>query len=350
MPVYKHKKTGKWYWRIRRNGLDLTSPKYFIRKDDCEREERLAQLEVDNGSYNPNSKKAHKVSYEMLSDQYEKLVLAKKPKSKQEHIVKFWKERFGKRTLSTISTVDIDEARLYLEKTPMRKQSPTSATKYREVSTVNKYITVLHHIFEKAKKWNYTAVNPVDLEDLPKVHDAREVQFTDEERNALLQAAKEYQNPLLYGIFLCALDGGLRTSEIKNIQWGDISFDRNEILVTDRKNKRNLILPISSRLRDELLRLWECRNQITPLVFPGRKPLKPYDFTKGWHNVFKKTGLLEKGMRFHDTRHDFGYRLVKAGVHPYVSQELLGHVDPRQTRRYSSVDDKMKREAIDGLS
>lgn len=350
MPVYKHKKTGKWYWRIRRNGLDLTSPKYFIRKDDCEREERLAQLEINNGSYNPNSKKAHKVSYEMLSDQYEKLVLAKKPKSKQEHIVRFWKERFGKRTLSTISTVDIDEARLYLEKTPIRKQSPASAIKYRVTNTVNKYITVLHHIFEKAKKWNYIAVNPVHLEDLPKVNDAREVQFTDEERNALLQAAKEYQNPFLYGIFLCAIDGGLRTSEIRFLKWENISFERNEFFITERKNKRNLKLPMSSRLRDEFLRLWENRDQITPFVFPGRKPLKTYDFKKGWKNVFKKTGLLEKGLRFHDTRHDFGYRLVNANVHPYISQELMGHSDPRMNRRYSSVDEKMKRKAIDGIS
>lgn len=97
------------------------------------------------------------------------------------------------------------------------------------------------------------------------------------------------------------------------------------------------------------MRLWECRNQITPLVFPGRKPLKPYDFTKGWRNVFEKTGLREKRLRFHDTRHDFGYRLLDSNVHLFVSQELMGHSDPRMTRRYASVDEKMKREAIDGL-
>ena len=185
---------------------------------------------------------------------------------------------------------------------------------------------------------------------MPKVHDAREARFTDKERNALLEAAKEYPNSLLYGILLCALDGGFRTSEIKNLNWNDIDFERNEIFIRDRKNNRSLRQPLSNRLRDELIRLWECRNQVTPLIFPGKKPLKPYDFKKGWQTVFKKVGLLQKGMRFHDTRHDFGHRLVESGVHPYVSQELMGHSDPRMTRRYSSVDDKMKREAIDGLN
>jgi len=58
------------------------------------------------------------------------------------------------------------------------------------------------------------------------------------------------------------------------------------------------------------------------LAAPHGGPWRPSNFDRIWRRFKKKQGLA---CRFHDLRHTHATQLLKAGVHPKVVQERLGH-------------------------
>ena len=58
------------------------------------------------------------------------------------------------------------------------------------------------------------------------------------------------------------------------------------------------------------------------LAAPGGGPWWPSNFDRVWRRFKTKQGLE---IRFHDLRHTHATQLLKAGVHPKVVSERLGH-------------------------
>jgi len=52
------------------------------------------------------------------------------------------------------------------------------------------------------------------------------------------------------------------------------------------------------------------------------QPLNPDTITPGFAKIAKRVGLK---VRFHDLRHTFATLMLKAGVHPKIVSEMLGH-------------------------
>ncbi|MCL0079931.1 site-specific integrase [Dehalococcoidia bacterium] len=53
------------------------------------------------------------------------------------------------------------------------------------------------------------------------------------------------------------------------------------------------------------------------------KPLLPNTVTHAWIKLVKRAGL--EGIRLHDARHSHASLMLKAGTHPKIVQERLGH-------------------------
>ena len=53
------------------------------------------------------------------------------------------------------------------------------------------------------------------------------------------------------------------------------------------------------------------------------KPWRPNTITRAWKTLAAKAGV--KVIRFHDARHTHASLMLKAGIHPKVVQERLGH-------------------------
>ena len=60
------------------------------------------------------------------------------------------------------------------------------------------------------------------------------------------------------------------------------------------------------------------------MAAPDGGPWRPSNFDRIWRRFKKKQGLA---CRFHDLRHTHAIQLPKAGVHPKVVPERLGHAD-----------------------
>ncbi|HEX8722120.1 MAG TPA: tyrosine-type recombinase/integrase [Pyrinomonadaceae bacterium] len=54
-----------------------------------------------------------------------------------------------------------------------------------------------------------------------------------------------------------------------------------------------------------------------------------------------------EGLRWHDLRHTFGTRLAEAGCSEATIAELMGHTDPKTTRRYTHATDRAKHAAVE---
>ena len=53
------------------------------------------------------------------------------------------------------------------------------------------------------------------------------------------------------------------------------------------------------------------------------KPLLPDTVTRVWIKLVRRNGLT--GIRLHDARHTHASLMLKAGIHPKIVQEPLGH-------------------------
>jgi integrase len=52
-------------------------------------------------------------------------------------------------------------------------------------------------------------------------------------------------------------------------------------------------------------------------------PMLPDTLSKRWERMMKRLGL--PGVRLHDARHTHASLMLKAGIHPKIVQERLGH-------------------------
>lgn len=61
--------------------------------------------------------------------------------------------------------------------------------------------------------------------------------------------------------------------------------------------------------------------------------------------VCKRAGITN--LHWHDLRHTFGTRMAEAGHSEATISELMGHSDPKTTRRYTHGTEAAKRAAVE---
>lgn len=208
-----------------------------------------------------------------------------------------------------------------------------------KTSTVNREIALLRHMLNKAVQWGYIRTNPMKGLKLLKEPPGRIRYLEIDEIQRLLDNA----SPHLRSILICALNTGMRKSEILGLKWRNVNFNSRIILLDRSKNNEPRAIPINGMLYEVLKNL----PRYGEYVF-SRPDGKPYlDLKKSFKAALKKAGI--KDFRFHDLRHTFASHLVMRGVGLQTVKELLGHKDIRMTTRYSHLSIAYKQEAVNEL-
>lgn len=120
-------------------------------------------------------------------------------------------------------------------------------------STVNKELVALRHVFNKAILWGYLSHNPAKEVDKLRVKQKKFRFLTREEIDTFLNACPEHVKP----IFLTAIHAGLRKSELFRLEWEDVDFERQCIVVSNKedthtKNYQNREIPMTAQLLNAL--------------------------------------------------------------------------------------------------
>ncbi|MCC8363623.1 site-specific integrase [Lysobacter sp. A6] len=131
-------------------------------------------------------------------------------------------------------------------------------------------------------------------------------------------------------IVLLAMNTGLRRGELLSLRWTDIDLHAKAITVQaeNAKSGRQRHIPLNAEALTVVTK-WAKQSEGKGRLFDA------LDVKKGWCALLDKAGI--KAFRFHDLRHDFASKLVRAGVDLNTVRELLGHADIKMTLRYSHL-------------
>ena len=217
---------------------------------------------------------------------------------------------------------------------------------------------ILNGMYTQAIRNELIQRNPVKNAVLPRDNKKKTANvLTLEEQNLFLRYAKASKH---YQIYELALATGMRSGELRGLQWSDIDFNTKKIHVTHtlvyNKGKLYLDSPktassertipmlgnVYSLLKEQRKAQIEERLLMGPywtplvgldnLVFTNSegKPINRDRFKRGIDNIvehIRKDGIVFPHVTPHTFRHSFATRCVELDMEKKTLQTILGHSD-----------------------
>lgn len=300
------------------------------------------EMEMREGRYGLISE-SRKKTLGVAIERYRKYVLPQVKKSRRDHIIDWWEKSIGQHSLKEITPALVSEIRDKL-------LHGEFDGKNRAVATVVKYLATLSHILSMCvNEWQWLETNPLIKVSKPSLPKGRNRFLDDSERIRLLQACQSSQNKYLYTIVILGISTGMRRSEIVNLSWNDIDFERERIILRETKNGEVRILPLVGLSSNLLKKLDKTRAINSFLLFPGIDPERPIDFRSAWRVAVKKADL--KDFKFHDLRHSFASYCVMNGSNLNEVADLLGHKSYISvTKRYCHLSDAYRKDVVSSMN
>ena len=313
---YAHPQTGR---RTREqkttNRLDLAREWRQTRKADALR-----------GEIRKTKKTRAVLPFEKYADEYiencSKLDKRESTYKRERGTMRLLKRHFGRRLLGEFVRRDVEQ---YMS---MRRGEGVKP------NTVNRELMLIKHMFRKAVDWDYVETNPAAGVKLQRVELPEFNILSEEEIDCFIEQA----TPHLKGVFILALNTGLRKGELFRLEWRDVDFERGLLAVRRTKNYETRYVPMNAMVREALRQQPKMivGGERCPLVFANAEGKSYSNIDKGFAASKRRAGIT-KHFRIHDMRHTFASLLVMRGVDLRTVAKLLGHKDIKQTMRYAHL-------------
>lgn len=303
-----------------------------------EAEKRLAdmvQRHQDGGSIKPNKISTTDYLERWLSD-YARANLSPRSFERYQGIIRrHFTPAFGKIPLAKLKPEHLQKHYADIQAAGLSTQ------------TVRYHHAVIRGALRTAVEWRLVPFNVAAGMRLPKKkHHDFEVWDTSEV-GRFLEAAKD--SPY-YTLFFTNLYTGVRRSELLGLWWGDVDLIFSQISVSrglhqlkggayvltepkSQKSRRSIALsPAVVAVLRHQREVREAQAKELGVALTDRdyvfahadnNPWRPNSVTRAWQSLCLRAGL--KPIRLHDARHTHASLMLKAGVHPKVVQERLGH-------------------------
>lgn len=165
----------------------------------------------------------------------------------------------------------------------------------------------------------------------------------------LSKAEGERNRAIIETLYSC----GLRVSELVNLRFEDLHFDKGFIRIIGKGNKERLV-PVSPSVEQEItsyrnnsrakLNILPKHEKIVFLNRRGAQLTRVMIFT-----MIKQTAIaagINKPVSPHTFRHSFATHLLEGGANLRAIQEMLGHESITTTEIYTHLDERFLRDAI----
>jgi integrase len=216
-----------------------------------------------------------------------------------------------------------------------------------KLGTVNRDLNVLKAMLAKAVEWKLLDVNPARDVRRFTVNDARTRYLERAELAALLAAAsRDVAAAWLVPAIMLAVHTGLRQGELLRLRWVDLSPTLDLATVPVTKNTDPKHVPLNADARAALAML--PRYGPTVLAWPWGDPLSDTTLYCAFVRVCRAAGITD--FRWHDLRHTCASHLAMEGIDLHTVGTVLGHRDPKSTRRYAHLSRAHTAAAMDRLS
>ena len=126
---------------------------------------------------------------------------------------------------------------------------------------------------------------------------------------------------------------GARLSEILNLRWDQVDFERALLLLSDSKTGAKPIFLSAPAL--EVLASVPRIEGNAHVICGGKQGASMVNLQKPWRRIRKLAGLDE--VRLHDLRHSFASVAAAGGSSLPMIGRLLGHTQAATTQRYAHL-------------
>ncbi|MFW6311564.1 MAG: tyrosine-type recombinase/integrase [Nanoarchaeota archaeon] len=341
MSVYKHT-NGRWYLKLQIKGkrYHQAIPE-ATDKRSAENAEAIFKAALLQGKYDFVENKGEKL-FKHLVDEYKSYAVTNQTSWKKDTSrVNKLLEYFGSKRLKDITPIVVEKFRFE------RKRQPKKNGKVIKNASINREIAILRKMFNIAVDNSWIDENPCLARKVkPLREDNLKERFLnlDEEQRMLNACTGETE--YIKSILICALNTGMRKSEILTLKWSSIDFKNRCITLLKTKNGKIRRIPINNKLYKEFQKLYQ--NKSSAYVFTNPLTGSHYiDIKRAFESVCSRAEV-EK-LVFHDLRHTAATRLVAAGADLVVVKEILGHADISTTMRYSHPVPELKLKAVESL-
>jgi len=229
----------------------------------------------------------------------------------------------------------------YLAKAKSAKHTKNAKTLAKSTATL--YFSILIAALNEAVRKKLISTNPTKNisreESKPiKADKSNRPYLTIDEVKALM--ATDCKNPEIKRAFLFACFTGLRISDIRNLQWANITKTRNgyHLSITMQKTRE----PLAMKLNKQAVALLPEEGK--GLIFD--LPVWDAALNESLKVWAKKAGI-DKDICFHVSRHTFATMELTLGADLYVVSKLLGHTNVGTTQIYADIINKRRDEAVE---
>jgi len=265
-------------------------------------------------------------------------------KEKELHIRLYLKPALGKLNLDEIRGEVLDRLFVGLRKPrPTRKQrqegdEDEESRRVLSPKTIKNVRATLRRILASAVEWG--VIDKVPALPRVKVVDKGWDFLTQEESKTLIAAGRDDEERAL---FMFALHTGARAGEQLALRWGDIDWNKREVVfrrsasggkVGPTKSGRERRVKMTAGLVEALRKMKHLRGELVFCRMDG-KPFTIWQLHDHLWSACRRSGIRK--IRWHDLRHCFASQLVTAGVPIRRVQDWLGHSTLAMTMRYSHL-------------
>lgn len=281
----------------------------------------------------PEVKRITNHTFAELAEQYRAWAERQRSYRSKEGFIRQLGEAFGNLPLRRFNSMLVEQ---YQTERMQRGNKP---------APINRLVATLKHMFTKAVEWDM-----VEEQTLKRIRKAKLLEennrrlryLSKEECQALINACDKHLKPVV----VCAVNTGMRKSEVLSLRWDNVDLQHGFILLEVTKNGERREIPINETLRQTLLDL--TRRLDVPFVFYDPATGKPYQDVKRSFNTACRRAKI-RDFRFHDLRHTFASHLVMARQDLTTVKELLGHKTLTMTLRYAHLAPSHKVKAVEVL-
>jgi integrase len=219
--------------------------------------------------------------------------------------------------------------------------------------TVNRTTEQLRKLFTRAKLWGARFQHePYWRKHMLPVPSERVREVSEHEAEQLDAVMRADYAPF----FAFARASGFRLAECL-LKWSEVDWTARQIRKPGKGGKL-VTTHITSEIRELL---WPLRGHHNVYVFTyvsergehGRVKGERYPITYDgvqtyWRRLRKRSGVV--GLRFHDLRHDFGTKFLRATGNLKLTMRAMNHANIKTTMRYAHVLDTEVAEALERVA
>jgi len=258
---------------------------------------------------------------------------------------------------------------------PLRRLDPAALQRMHRTLTagglsprsVHHVHRVTRRMLRDAVRWGILTRNPADLIDPPKVPAVEMRTWTAEQTGRFLDATKDDWCSVGWRL---AATTGMRRGELAGLQWDDLDGNRltvrRSVTMTGNRptvqqgtktgRSRTLTLDAETVAQLHRYRVEQRIRQIRVggggpwlLAYDDGRPVSPDWLTRRFRALCEQAGVPT--IRLHDVRHTYATLALRAGVHPRVVAERLGHTTVTVTLdTYSHAVPELEAEAAERVA